>query len=67
MVDLVLRYEKLDEAMALISARLGLEPIDLPRINVSQHRFYRDYYNDETRAIVADLYATDISLLGYEF
>jgi hypothetical protein len=67
MVDLVLRYEKLDEDMALLSARLGLESIDLPRINVTQHRCYRDYYNEETRAIVAGLYGADISLLGYEF
>lgn len=67
MVDLVLRYEKLDEDIALISTRLGLEPIELPRINVSQHSCYRDYYNEETRTVVADLYATDVALFGYQF
>lgn len=67
MVDLVFRYEKLDEEMAALSARLGLGKTELPRINVSQHKCYRDYYNDETRAIVADLYAADIALLNYDF
>lgn len=67
MVDLVLRYEKLNEDIALISARLGLESIELPRINVSQHSCYRDYYDEETRAIVSDLYATDIALFDYQF
>ena len=28
---------------------------------------YRDYYDEDTRRIVADWYAPEIKLLGYEF
>lgn len=67
MVDLVLRYENLGEDFRTLCQRLGLPPVDLPHVNVSPHGGYRDYYDDETRAIVAGLYAADISLFGYQF
>lgn len=35
--------------------------------NASREKDYRQYYTDETRAIVADVYADDLKLLGYTF
>lgn len=67
MVDLVLRYERLEEDVAALCERLGVPPADLPCINASERRDYREYYNAETAAIVAELYATDIEVFGYEF
>ena len=32
-----------------------------------KQQHYRDYYDDETRKIVADWYAPEIDLLHYEF
>ena len=42
-------------------------PATLRSTNPSRHRDYRDYYSDETREIVAMVYAEDIALLGYDF
>ncbi len=43
---------------------------ELPRAKANYRRsqkHYRDYYDDETRAIVDDWYAPEIRLLAYEF
>jgi hypothetical protein len=67
MVDHVLRYERLEEDMTALCERLGMPSAELPCINASERRDYRDYYNTRTAAMVAELYATDIKVFGYEF
>ena len=67
MVDQVLFYENLEVDFAMLSDRLGLESPVIPYINASQHSGYRGYYNDHTRSVVAELYAADIELFGYDF
>ena len=37
------------------------------KINASQHRDFRDYYNDETRQWVAEWDAAYIAEFGYRF
>jgi len=66
MVDYVGRYERLDEAFSTVTERTGIA-LDVPHLNASAHRPYREYYTAETRAIVADLYASDIARFEYEY
>jgi hypothetical protein len=65
-LDFVGFLENLDEDFLYISKRIGVD-CQLQHKNKSQHADYRDFYTEETRKIVADVYAADIELLGYNF
>lgn len=64
--DLIGRYESLDRDFAQVCARLQIENT-LPHLNRSQHRDYRTYYNEETKALIAEHFQPDIDLFGYTF
>jgi hypothetical protein len=66
-IDLMLRYENLDEDFALLCEKLGIGEHLLPRINVSSRGPYRSYYNDRTIALVASKFALEISRFKYAF
>ncbi|MEO0368193.1 MAG: sulfotransferase family 2 domain-containing protein, partial [Pseudomonadota bacterium] len=67
-LDFLGRMETFAKDMARVIERLEIEREEIPKLNTSPPRtHYRDYYNDETRDLVASFYAQDIELLGYEF
>ena len=70
-VDFVGRYETLAEDLKIALDRVGLcLEAELPRAKTTFRRSslpYRDYYDDDTRAIVARWYAREIELLDYKF
>lgn len=71
-VDYVGRYESLDEDFKTALARAGVETkLEIPRSNVTPGRdrdlAYQSYYTPRTRGLVADWYAREIDLFGYEF
>jgi hypothetical protein len=67
-VDFVGRVENFVDDVNVVREKLGLEPAAaLPRRNKSSHRHYSDYYDDESRDRVAELYAMDIEAFGYTF
>lgn len=65
-LDFIGHFETIDRDFDYIASRIGIEK-KLPQHNASQHRNYRDYYDNATRAIVEKVYAEDIGLLGYKF
>ena len=70
-VDFVGRYESMADDLKLALGHVGLSlEAELPRAKTTFRRNtlpYRDYYDDETRGIVARWYAREIELLDYEF
>jgi len=67
-VDFIGRHERLAEDFARICERLNVKAtLQAWNKGQSRARDYREYYTPETRRIVAEVYADDIELLGYEF
>jgi hypothetical protein len=66
LVNFVGRFENLDADFQIICSKIGISA-SLPRINVSNTKPYKEYYNDETRELVRQAFAPDITLFGYDF
>jgi chondroitin 4-sulfotransferase 11 len=66
-LDYIGRFERYAEDFMKISTYIGIDIDVCPHENNISHRPYWEYYNDETRKIVAEKYAKDIEYFGYEF
>jgi hypothetical protein len=67
LVDFTGRFERISQDADAIFSRVGLHGADLPHVNASARGEVREYYDDETAALVARIYARDIETFGYTF
>jgi hypothetical protein len=69
LADLLVRFEQLEDDWALLTrvlaARTGVQLASLGRRRVSVRRSSDEYYDDTTRALVAERYRSDFEKLGY--
>jgi hypothetical protein len=66
-VDFVGRFEHFGRDWLTVCDRLGISPPALPHVNSTRRQPYREYYTDETRAIVEQRFRKIIETFGYEF
>ena len=66
-MDYVGRYEALQDSMDEICKRLQIEPVLLKKRNVSEHKHYREYYDDELKSAVESFYKEDLKRFSYSF
>jgi ligand-binding SRPBCC domain-containing protein len=67
LADRIGRVEAMQESYDQIAARIGIPSTTLEKVNSSNRRDFRGYYDDSLVEGVAKLYARDMELFGYEF
>ena len=67
MVDYIGRFENLQQSWDDICTALHREKSQLPHVKKSSRGKYRDYYDAESRAIVAEYFRADIEMFEYSF
>ena len=66
-LDMLLRFEHLDEDFAVLCERLRIPHQPLPRVNASRRKPYPSYYDDETRDMVRRKFREEVDFGGYRF
>ncbi len=66
-VDFMGRHEKLEVDFSYICGRVGLPNIELLHENKSKHKSYNDYYDQDSRRRVRELFNRDIEYFHYRF
>ena len=63
----ILRFENLQSGIQEVLLDIHLTDVHIPHYNKTSHKHYSEYYDEETREIVAQKYAKDIEYFGYKF
>ncbi len=67
-INFIGRFESFEKDFEFILNELSIpHHLELPHENKSSKKHYSEYYNDETRNLVAIKYKRDIELFGYKF
>ena len=65
--DFVGRVENLQSDFDFVCSKIGINCQELPRKNKTEHKHYTEYYDDETRELVATIHKEEIQRFGYVY
>lgn len=65
--DDVFRFEAFEQGVRVLEQKLGIELGSIDKKPIKASDKYWEFYNKRTKAIVAEVYAEDIEMFGYEF
>jgi hypothetical protein len=65
-MDFIGHFENLEESFNTVAAKLSLTG-QLPHLNQSRSKPYREFYTRKSQAIIQQLYAQDIAEFNYDF
>jgi len=67
-VDYIGSFENIQHDFDVLCELIGVGVVELPHHKKSEYdKEYVDYYNEQTKQIVADMYEEDIKMFNYEF
>jgi len=67
LTDVLGRVEEMQASYDAICARLNIPSAQLEKVNSTRRNDYREYYDRDLTAAVAELYRRDVDLFGYSF
>lgn len=67
LMDFVGKIENLQNDWQTVCEKIGIPHQELQRRNATQHRHYQDYYDKNSRQLVARHWAREIELFDYRF
>jgi hypothetical protein len=65
-VDEVARFECMEHDLQLIAGQVGML-LELPHLNSTDRRSYREYFDSATRRTIEQAFRTDLEYFGYEY
>lgn len=64
-LDFIGRYENLNQDFEYVKNHLALQG-NLPHLNKTDHKKYKEYYNKDTWRMIQEAYKIDIDYFGYD-